>query len=81
MTIAKQRLGKHSSGVTLSTTEGYPLLGNRPINTHSSTTEEKCFPWGLCRGIIKESNSEAGSCSCVSTMEYNGELEREWSVS
>jgi hypothetical protein len=54
MTIAGQRLGKHSPGVTLSTIEGHPLLGNGPINTHSRTTEEKNFPRGPCREIIKE---------------------------
>jgi hypothetical protein len=58
MTIARQRLGKHIPGVMLSTTEGHTLLGNG----HSRTTEEKYFPWGLCRGTIRESNSEAGSC-------------------
>jgi hypothetical protein len=36
MTIARQQLGKHNPGVTLSTKEGHPSLGNRPINP---------FPW------------------------------------
>jgi hypothetical protein len=62
MTIARKLLGKHNPGVTLPTIEGHPLLGNGPINTHSRTTEEKCFPGCPCRGIIRESNSEAGSC-------------------
>jgi hypothetical protein len=75
MTIARQRLGKHSPGVTLSTIEGHRLLGNETINKHSRTTEEKCFRWGPCRGNIRESNSEAGNCR--STEEYNGERERE----
>jgi hypothetical protein len=35
MPIARQRLGKLIRAVTLSTTEGHPLLGNGPINTHS----------------------------------------------
>jgi hypothetical protein len=35
MPIARQRLGKHIPEVTLSTIEGYPLLGNGQINTHS----------------------------------------------
>jgi hypothetical protein len=53
MTVALQRLGKHSPGVTLSTTEGHPLLGNRPINTHFKTREKKDSPWGPCRRIIR----------------------------
>jgi hypothetical protein len=36
MTIARQRIGKHSPGVTLSTI-GHSLLDNGPINTHSRT--------------------------------------------
>jgi hypothetical protein len=32
MTIARQRLGKNIPEVKLSTVEGYPLLGNEPIN-------------------------------------------------
>jgi hypothetical protein len=36
MTIARQRLNKHIPKITLSTTEGHPLLGKGPINTHSS---------------------------------------------
>jgi hypothetical protein len=81
MTIARQRLGKHCPGITLSTIEEYPLLGNGSINTNSRTTEEKCFLWGPCRGIIRghRRSSEAGSYR--STTEYNGEREREWSVS
>jgi hypothetical protein len=67
MTIVRKLLGKHSPRVALSTIEVYPLLGNGPTNTHSRTAEEKCFPWGPCRGIIRESNSEAGSCSCSSS--------------
>jgi hypothetical protein len=59
MTIARQRFGKHIPGVTLSKIEGYKLLGKGPINTHSRTKEEKCFPLGPCRGIIRESDSEA----------------------
>jgi hypothetical protein len=35
MTIARQQLGKHIPEVTLSTIEGYALLGNGPINTYS----------------------------------------------
>jgi hypothetical protein len=35
MSIARQRLSKHIPEVTLSTVEGYPLLGNGPINMHS----------------------------------------------
>jgi hypothetical protein len=58
MTIARQRLGKHIPGVTLSTIGGQ-LLGNGPINMHSRTIE-KYFSWGPCRGNIRESNSEAG---------------------
>jgi hypothetical protein len=52
MTTARQRFGKHNPEVTLSTI-GYPLLSNGPINTNYRTTEEKCFPWGLCREIIR----------------------------
>jgi hypothetical protein len=48
----------------------HPLLGNGPISTHARTTEEKCFPWGPCRGIIRKSNSEASGCR--STTEYKG---------
>jgi hypothetical protein len=59
MTIAGQRLGKHIPRVTSSTIEGYRLLGNGAIHTHSRTTEIKCFPWGPCRGIIRESDFEA----------------------
>jgi hypothetical protein len=33
MAIARQRLGKNSLEVTLSTTEGHPLLGNGSLNT------------------------------------------------
>jgi hypothetical protein len=33
--IARQRLGKHISEVTLSKIEGHLSLGNGPINTHS----------------------------------------------
>jgi hypothetical protein len=33
MTIVRQQLGKHIPGVTFSTIEGHPLLGNGPINT------------------------------------------------
>jgi hypothetical protein len=35
MPLARQRLGKHIPEVTLSTTEGHPLLGKGPIKTHS----------------------------------------------
>jgi hypothetical protein len=35
MPIAKQRLGEHIPEVTLSKIEGYPLLDNGPIITHS----------------------------------------------
>jgi hypothetical protein len=59
VTIARRRLGERVPGVTLSTTEGHPLLGNVSINKHSRTIEEKCFPWGPCRRNIRESNSEA----------------------
>jgi hypothetical protein len=52
VTIARQRLGKHSLGVTLSKI-GRPVLDNGQINTHSRTREEKCFPWGPWRGIIR----------------------------
>jgi hypothetical protein len=34
MPIARQRFGKHIPEITLSTIEGYILLGNGPINTH-----------------------------------------------
>jgi hypothetical protein len=34
MTIDRQRLRKTIPEVTLSTMEGFPLLGNRPLNTH-----------------------------------------------
>jgi hypothetical protein len=33
MTIARQRIGKHISEVTLSTVEGYPLLGSKSLGT------------------------------------------------
>jgi hypothetical protein len=33
MTVTKQRLVRHISGVTLSTIEGHPLLDNESINT------------------------------------------------
>jgi hypothetical protein len=35
MTIAGERLSKRIPEITLSTIEGYPLLRNGPINTHS----------------------------------------------
>jgi hypothetical protein len=35
MTIAGQRLGTRIPEVTLSTIEGYPVLGNGAINTNS----------------------------------------------
>jgi hypothetical protein len=43
MTIARQRHGKHSTGVTLSTIEGHSLLRNGPTNTHSRIREWKYF--------------------------------------
>jgi hypothetical protein len=55
---------------TINDNKRYPLLCNGPINTHSSTTEEGCFPWGPCRGNLRELNSEAGRCK--STEVYNG---------
>jgi hypothetical protein len=78
MTIARQRPCKHSLGVTLSTIEGHPLLGNGPLNTRSRTTEGECFPSSPCRGIVggHKEISEAGSSR--STREYSGEREREW---
>lgn len=39
MTVARQLLGKHIFEVTL-TKIRYPLLGSRPINTHSRATED-----------------------------------------
>jgi hypothetical protein len=30
----------------------YPLLGNRPINTHILDNRIKCFLWGPSRGVI-----------------------------
>jgi hypothetical protein len=33
MTIARQRLGKHVPEITLSTIEGYPLLGSGSLGT------------------------------------------------
>jgi hypothetical protein len=71
MTIARQRLGKHIPGVTLSTIKGHPLLGNGSIDTHSRTTEETCFPRGPHRGIIRghRRSSEAGER--MSTTEYD----------
>jgi hypothetical protein len=80
MTIARQRLGKYIPGVTLSTVEGYPSLGNGIINTHSRTREEKCFPWGPCQWYIRESNSKAGNCRSTEQYkeykQYNGEQRR-----
>jgi hypothetical protein len=66
--IAMQWLGKHSPGVTFSTTEGHPLLGNGPINRHSRTTEENCFPRGPCRGIVREHRGVPR----LAVVEYNG---------
>jgi hypothetical protein len=37
MTIAGQRLVKRIPEVTLSAIEGYPVLRNGPMNTHSGT--------------------------------------------
>jgi hypothetical protein len=78
MSIARQRHDKHSPGDTLSTI-GHPLLGNGRINTHSRTAEEKCFPWGPCRGIIRghrrssEANRvEAGSNTSTVTLRVVG---------
>jgi cytidine deaminase len=53
MTNVRQRLVKHSPAVALATVEIHQLLGNEPISTHFRTTEEKCFPCGPCRGIIR----------------------------
>jgi hypothetical protein len=57
MLIARQRLGKHISEVTLSTIEGHPLLGNEQINTHSLHMT-RVFRGGPCRGIIREHRTE-----------------------
>jgi hypothetical protein len=48
--------------------KGHPLIGDGPMNTYSRTREEGCFPWSPCRGNMRESNSEAGSCR--STIEF-----------
>jgi hypothetical protein len=49
MPIARQRLGKHISEVTLSTVEGHSLLGKGPIKHAFLTTED-----GVFRGVLAE---------------------------
>jgi hypothetical protein len=47
--VAKRRIGKHVPTNPHPTTEGRPLLGNRPINTHHSNdcaTIERLFSMG-----------------------------------
>jgi hypothetical protein len=80
MTIARERLGKHSPGITLSTIQGHPLLRDGPINTHCMTAEEKCFSWGPCRGIIirhRRSSEAGGFRSTEEYKEYKSTTENE----
>jgi ferredoxin len=56
-----------------------PKAGQR-ANRHTIWKQKRCSMWGPCRGIIRESNSEAGSCR--STEEHKKSVvEWEWEFS
>jgi hypothetical protein len=41
-----------------------PFLSNKTVNN------SRCFPWSLCRVLIREVNSDASSSQCGSGVEY-----------
>jgi hypothetical protein len=55
VSIATQRLGKHTPAVTFSII-GHPLLGNGPIDTHSSK-QKTVFSVGYVPRIIRGAHS------------------------
>jgi hypothetical protein len=59
MIIARQQLGKHITGVMLSTIKGHLLLVNGSVN-RLCQQYRFCFLWGPCRVVIRGSSSEAG---------------------
>jgi hypothetical protein len=61
MAIARQRLTKHIPATHEHSTIGSLLLGNCDVN-RLRQQHGLCFPLGPCKVVIREANSEAGSC-------------------
>jgi hypothetical protein len=76
LTIARERLGKHIPGVTLSTIEEYSLLDDKLI-THILDNIRRSFPWGPCQGIVRKSNFVAVAVIAQKNIKSRKETEKE----
>jgi hypothetical protein len=70
ITIATQRVGEHIPAIHEHAATGRLLLGSFAVN-RLRQQYRLCFPWGPCKVVIRESNSEAARIRLVKTENPN----------